>query len=156
MTGVQTCASDLFINHTANTFSTAFATNPTTRSFESIAYASATQAHNDLLIGNLLDYNNYCQTAISFGHTVDPLRKLHIGSANNASFDSTTVFTPTMTITSGGSIGIGTNSPNYKLSTNGVGNFYSSVAGLGRIFLGDPADPGGYIGIYRSGLGPSN
>jgi hypothetical protein len=42
------------------------------------------------------------------------------------------------------------------LSVNGVGNFYSGVAGLGRMFLGDPDDAGGYIGLYRSSLGPSN
>jgi hypothetical protein len=57
-----------------------------------------------------------------------------------------------------GNVGIGTSSPasGYKISVNGVGNFYSGVSGLGRVFLGDPSDYSGYIGLYRSTLGPSN
>jgi chorismate mutase len=63
-----------------------------------------------------------------------------------------------MRIDSSGRVGIGTDSigANYKLSVNGTGNFYQSVSGLGRIFLGDPADSSGYIGLYRSDLGPAN
>jgi hypothetical protein len=55
-------------------------------------------------------------------------------------------------------VGIGNNSiaANYKLSVNGAGNFYNGVSGLGRVFLGDPVDSSGYIGLYRSVLGPSN
>jgi hypothetical protein len=59
-------------------------------------------------------------------------------------------------ITSAGLVGIGTNSPNYTMSVNGTGNFYSGVSGLGRIFLGDPTDTSGYVGLYRSALGPAN
>ena len=55
-----------------------------------------------------------------------------------------------------GNVGIGTSSPSYKLSVNGVGNFYSTASGLGRVFLGDPGDPSGYIGMYRSALGAAN
>jgi hypothetical protein len=59
-------------------------------------------------------------------------------------------------IDTSGNIGIGTASPYYRLSVNGTLNAYSGVAGLGRIFLGDPADNNGYIGLYRSALGPAN
>ena len=66
--------------------------------------------------------------------------------------------TTAITIDASQNVGIGTSSPaaNYKLSVNGTGNFYNGVAGLGRVFLGDPADSSGYIGVYRSTLGPSN
>ena len=64
--------------------------------------------------------------------------------------------TTAVTIDTSQNVGIGTSSTNYKMSVNGIGNFYSGVAGLGRMFLGDPADPSGYIGLYRSTLGPAN
>jgi hypothetical protein len=61
------------------------------------------------------------------------------------------------TVDASGNVGVGTSSiaANYKLSVNGTGNFYNGVAGLGRIFFGDPVDSNGYIGIYRSAGGPS-
>jgi len=60
-------------------------------------------------------------------------------------------------IDSSQNVGIGTSSPatNYKLSVNGTGNFYNGVSGLGRVFLGDPLDSSGYVGMYRSTGGPS-
>jgi hypothetical protein len=72
------------------------------------------------------------------------------------STDNFSTHTPRLTINTSGNIGIGNTSPYYKLSVNGTLNVYSEVAGLGRIFLGDPADTNGYIGIYRSSLGPAN
>ena len=56
--------------------------------------------------------------------------------------------------TSSGSVGIGTTTPGYKLSvnsSNGI-NSYDGVAGKGRFVLGDPADPNGYVGMYRSAI----
>ena len=68
--------------------------------------------------------------------------------------------TPTTAITvdTSQNVGIGTASPayGYKLSVNGTGNFYAGVSGLGRIFLGDPVDWNGYIGLFRSTIGPAN
>jgi hypothetical protein len=63
-----------------------------------------------------------------------------------------------MRIDSAGRVGIGTSTIGvaYTLSVNGTGNFYNGVSGLGRVFFGDPSDSSGYIGIYRSSLGPSN
>lgn len=61
-----------------------------------------------------------------------------------------------LVIGSTGNVGIGADTPYYKLSVNGTINAYSGVSGLGRIFLGDPADAQGYIGLYRSSLGPAN
>jgi hypothetical protein len=84
--------------------------------------------------------------------------EFNIGSTNSYPVAFLTNSTERMRIDSSGNVGIGTSSPAaaYKLSVNGTGNFYQSVAGLGRIFLGDPADASGYIGMYRSALGPSN
>jgi hypothetical protein len=59
-----------------------------------------------------------------------------------------------MRITSAGAVGIGTTTPAYILSvnsSNGI-NSYDGVSGKGRFVLGDPADPNGYVGIYRSQL----
>ena len=58
----------------------------------------------------------------------------------------------------GGSVGIGTTAPYYGLSVNSVYgiNAYNGGVGLGKFVLGDPADPTGYIGMYRSASGPAN
>ena len=60
--------------------------------------------------------------------------------------------TTAMTINTSQNVGIGNTSPSYKLSvnsSNGI-NSYDGVAGKGRFVLGDPADPNGYVGMYRS------
>jgi len=85
----------------------------------------------------------------------------YIGATNSATPDlvfSQTGGSERMRLTNAGTLGVGTSSPaaGYKLSVNGTGNFYESVSGLGRIFLGDPSDASGYIGLYRSTLGPAN
>jgi hypothetical protein len=57
-----------------------------------------------------------------------------------------------LSIDSSGNVGIGTTSPSYKLSvnsSNGI-NSYDGVSGKGRFVLGDPSDPTGYVGMYRS------
>jgi hypothetical protein len=53
-------------------------------------------------------------------------------------------------------VGVSTIGSGYQFSVNGTGNFYNGVSGLGRVFFGDPSDSSGYLGIYRSTLGPSN
>jgi hypothetical protein len=83
---------------------------------------------------------------------------------SNANFTSATITTASgtnlsygsLTLSGGanitGNVGIGTTSPSYKLSvnsSNGI-NSYDGVAGKGRFVLGDPADPSGYVGMYRS------
>lgn len=70
--------------------------------------------HNDWLQGSYVT-GGYSQHYISFGYTTDVNRKFHIGSASNSLFDATTTFVPAFTITSGGSVGIGTTAPGYKL-----------------------------------------
>ncbi len=65
---------------------------------------------------------------------------------------------PSFYIKSDGNVGIGTTSPYYGLSVNsptGI-NSYNGVAGLGKFVLGDPSDPTGYVGMYRSLTGPAN
>lgn len=67
-------------------------------------------AHNDFFMGSYIA-GSYPQHYITFGYTADVNRKLHIGSGSNAAFDGTTVFSPAMTVTSGGYVGIGTTTP---------------------------------------------
>jgi hypothetical protein len=85
----------------------------------------------------------------------------YAGASTNYIDANTQIFrnggkTETMRIDASGNVGIGTSAPNYKMSVNGTGNFYSGVSGLGRMFLGDPTDTSGYVGLYRSALGPAN
>jgi hypothetical protein len=60
--------------------------------------------------------------------------------------------TEAMRLDASGNVGIGTATPGYKLSVNSPNgiNSYDGVAGKGRFVLGDPADPNGYVGMYRS------
>jgi hypothetical protein len=89
--------------------------------------------HNDLLIGSYLS-GLYPQHYISFGYTTDPNRKLHIGSANNSVFGSA-AFSPAVTFTSSGKVGIASVSPLYKLhvydSVSTIGE--NLIAGFGKV-----------------------
>jgi len=72
--------------------------------------------------------------------------------------NGSTSITERMRIASDGKVGIGTTAPYYGLSVNSTTgiNSYNGVAGLGKFVLGDPADPTGYVGMYRSASGPAN
>lgn len=74
--------------------------------------------HNDLLVGSYAN-SGYSQHYISFGYAQDGSRKLHIGTASNSAYDGTTGFQSSVTVTSGGNVGIGTTNPTHKLTVNG-------------------------------------
>lgn len=95
-------------------------------------------AHNDFFIGSY-SAGAYPQHYITFGHTADGNRKFHIGSGSNAAFDGTTVFSPAMTVTSGGFVGIGTTSPGAKLEVNGQIKITGGTPGAGKVLTSDAA-----------------
>jgi hypothetical protein len=80
------------------------------------------------------------------------------GTANGVAYlNGSKVLTTGSALTFDGS-GLGVNTAavsGYKLTVGGAGNFFSS-ANLGRVFLGDPTDTSGYVGLYRSDAGPAN
>jgi len=76
-------------------------------------------AHNDLLIGSYIDGGSYSNHVVSFGHISDPARKFHFGSANSSTFNSSTGFVPTLTLTAGNNVGIGTTTPGARLEVTG-------------------------------------
>jgi hypothetical protein len=80
------------------------------------------------------------------------------GTVNGLAFlNASKVLTTGSALTFDGS-GLGVNTAavsGYKLTVGGTGNFFAS-ANLGRIFLGDPTDTSGYVGLYRSDAGPAN
>jgi hypothetical protein len=76
------------------------------------------------------------------------------GTLSNTPYAIQTNNAERMRITSAGAVGIGTTTPAYILSvnsSNGI-NSYDGVSGKGRFVLGDPADPSGYVGMYRSAI----
>jgi hypothetical protein len=78
--------------------------------------------HNDLLLGSFINVNGYAEAFFSLGYTQDPSRKLHIGSASSSDFNSQTTLVPALTVTSGGTIGLGTPNPNLSSRLHVVGN----------------------------------
>lgn len=128
----------------SNTFSIVLTTGQIVNGFSSLRYTTS-YAHNDLLLGNFQDDGGRSQTAISFGYTGDPARKLHIGSANSATFDSNASFVPAVTVTSGGRLGVGTTSPATTLHVIGTANVSSTI------YTRDIEAP--FYSLYNEGAG---
>jgi trimeric autotransporter adhesin len=124
---------------------------------------------NAQVIGDTrVDYNglnaNSYTPAIRFGtgSTGEAIASDRTGSVNQFGIDLYTASTPRLSVTNGGSVGIGTQAPNYALDVRGTGNFSNGVTGVSNtvgangVYGSNSATSGsGTNGVYGSTSSPA-
>jgi|HubBroStandDraft_6_1064221.scaffolds.fasta_scaffold00054_24 hypothetical protein len=109
-----------------------------------------------------VDYNNLNQgsytPAIRFGSgkTGEAISSDRAGVVNVNGIDLYTDFTPRLSVTNGGSVGIGTQAPVYTLDVQGTGSFSSGVTGISTSSSVPAGIFGGFSAALNSGLAGSD